>query len=1407
MNILSSTTKADLHRFAEINNLNQKLSREKQREDKGISNNNNINTRSDYPVSTINNPILRQPAQYQHFVSFLGNLSGVNSVDSDVRSIAMPDTPVPMTHILKGGAKDNNFSSIITAAGSGGIKWNNIAVTRYTGDPTSDALGNFIYLKDTSNNKIWSAGFQPVGAKPDSYEAQFSEDKAVIKRKDGDIASKMQVIVSAEDNAEVRRLSLTNNSNKEKEIELTSYSELVLAPPAADASHPAFSKLFVQTEYDPETSAIIAKRRPRGSNDQEFWAAHTIAVDKKHLADQQIQYETNRSNFIGRNNQLHNPQAMEGKLSNEEGVGIVLDPIASLRSKIRIAPGETVNVDYAIIAGKSRDEVKQAVMKYSQPETFDKTAIIAKNQAAKNLQEAGITAEQADTYQRMANKLLFSDPSARPALQKLKDSLTSTKLSAPQGLWGHGVSGDIPITLLDTAGVKNNELLKETLKAQQYCRDKGLASDIVILNQGNSIDKELKNLIDSVNAKNQKGKVLILDKKSLSDDTVKLFESVANVVLDNNKGNLKVQLGVIKASKPSATRQDAVSYADPTSITFKPAPMNKLSSLEFFNGIGGFAKDGREYVINLNENKTTPAPWVNVISNPQLGFVTSEAGGGYTWAGNSRENKLTPWCNDPVMDKPGEIFYIKDEKSGAIWSPTVNPIRVKDSTYRIHHGHGYSKFENNANGIKTELLQMATANDPVKLTSIKLENHSPEPRNLSMTNYIEWVLGVNRQDTAKNLVIEKDPETGALFVLNPLSNHFGNKVAFLDFGDASGNRDSFTGDRNEFLGSNGTLDQPAALTGAKPLQQKTGAGFDTCTAMKTDIPLKPGETSELRAIMGQAESREEARELIKKYRNANITQELNAVTDNWDKVLDKVKVKTPDKSMNYILNRWLLYQNLSCRVMGRSAFYQSGGAFGYRDQLQDIMAFCVNKPEMAKKQILRAAAHQFKEGDVLHWWHEYPKKDTTGSPQTQSNTALPELENIKSIGIRTDFKDDRVWLPYVTAFYIAATGDKDILNEKVPFVEGPQLGPDKEDVYTEVTRSKDTATLYEHCKRALNISKESGPHGLPTMGAGDWNDGMNRVGHKGTGESVWLGWFLAKTMKDFIQIAEQRGETKDAKDWQEHLNKLKVALDNTWDGEWYKRAYYDDGTPLGSKQSDECKIDVLPQSWSVISGLADPKKSQQAMEAVKKHLVDEENNMVKLFTPPFDKTKHDPGYIKGYLPGIRENGGQYTHGTIWSIDAFSKLGDGKMAGKIFNMLNPINHGRNAKELDTYKVEPYVVAADVYGAPPLEGRGGWTWYTGSAGWLYRVGLESILGINVQNGNEICVNPTIPPNWPGFEVEYKHGKSTYKINVDNSAGVSTGVKQVIVDGKLCHDNIIHLRDDGKEHIVDVLMGNDI
>ena len=746
---------------------------------------------------------------------------------------------------------------------------------------------------------------------------------------------------------------------------------------------------------------------------------------------------------------------------------------------------------------------------------------------------------------------------------------------------------------------------------------------------------------------------------------------------------------------------------------------------------------------------------------------------------NSRENKLTPWTNDPVSDTPGEVFYVRDEDSGITWGPTLLPIREDPSAYVVRHGQGYTRFEHEAHGIALDLLQLVPVSDSVKLSRLTLENHSGRKRRLQVTAYAEWVLGVSRSVSAPHVVTEIDTVTGAMFASNAWNGEFADAVAFADLG---GRQASWTGDRLEFLGRNATLVHPASLERGRELSGKTGAGLDPCAALRTGIELEPGERCEVLFMLGQGRNREEARELVERYRGLGCDEPLREVEEAWDRVLGTVQVETPDPSMDLMLNRWLLYQTLSCRIWSRSGLYQSGGAYGFRDQLQDVLALLLCRPDLVREHLLRAAARQFREGDVQHWWH----------PPTGR-------------GVRTRISDDRLWLPYAVTRYLRSTQDAAVLDEQIPWLEGPALEEGQQEAYFEPTASEDRATLYEHCAQALDRSLELGIHGLPLIGAGDWNDGMNRVGHEGQGESVWLGWFLLTNLKEFAQTAEQRGEDGRAMRWRSAAANLETSLDaEAWDGEWYKRAFFDDGTPLGSVENDECWIDSIPQSWAVISGAADEQRARRAMDSVDRQLVRRDDGLILLFAPPFDQTPLDPGYIKGYVPGIRENGGQYTHAASWSIVAFAMLGEGEKAVELFDILNPIRHADSRAKLDRYKGEPYVVAADVYSQAPHAGRGGWTWYTGAAGWLYRAGLESILGFQ-KEGLALRIDPCIPRAWDGFRLTYRHGSTLYRIVVDNPKKVCRGVARVSLDGTpLAAGALVPLSDDGSEHRVDVVLG---
>jgi cyclic beta-1,2-glucan synthetase len=816
-----------------------------------------------------------------------------------------------------------------------------------------------------------------------------------------------------------------------------------------------------------------------------------------------------------------------------------------------------------------------------------------------------------------------------------------------------------------------------------------------------------------------------------------------------------------------------------------PDAISEVPKLSFFNGLGGFGHGGREYVTVLGEGQWGPAPWSNVIANTEdFGFLVTEAGGGFTWSVNSHENRLTPWANDTVSDPPGEVIYLRDEDTGATWTPTPLPLR-EPQNYLIRHGQGYTVFEHASHGLSQELLLFAPLDAPVKISLLRLRNRTDRRRRISVTSYSELVLGVNRERTAPYIVTDLEEGEGAIFARNSYNNEFANRVAFVG---TSETRFTMTCDRSEFIGRNGSIANPAAM-GRTALSGKDGAGLDPCAAIQTVIDLAPGEAREVVFLLGEAESIDAARAINSRFRSLSAVNEaFEGVLGFWDETLGVLEIKTPDASMDTLVNRWLLCQVLACRVRGRSAFYQSSGAYGFRDQLQDVMALVYAQPAIAREQLLRAAARQFKEGDVLHWWHEPAGR-----------------------GVRTRFSDDLLWLPYVTAFYVNATGDDSVLEEVVPFIEGPELKPDQVENYLQPDVSTEKVTLFEHCTRAIDRSLTLGTHGLPLIGSGDWNDGMNRIGVEGKGESVWLGWFLCTVINGFLPLCERAGtrpsgrapDNDRATRYREYLEKLKKGLEQAWDGDWYRRAYFDDGTPLGSAQNDECRIDSIVQTWAVISGASDQYRAGRAMAAVDEYLVRRGDGLIILFTPPFDKSSLDPGYIKGYVPGVRENGGQYTHAALWTVIAFAMLGDGDRAGELFGLLNPINHSSTRAGLHKYKVEPYVASGDVYAVPPHTGRGGWTWYTGSAGWMYRAALEYILGFKL-SGDRLQIDPCIPRGWREFEIKYRHGETTYRIKVENPQGLCRGVASVELDGVAQKDGALLLSSDGQHHEARIVLG---
>lgn len=1280
--------------------------------------------------------------------------------------------PTPRTQLLSNG----NYTLMITTAGGGYSSCGGRAITRWREDATRDNWGSFIYVRDVRSGSVWSAGHQPIGAKAQSYQVAFSEDKADFWRRDANIVTHTEVIVSAEDNVELRRVSIANYSNRAREIELTSYAEVVLAPRADDVAHPAFSNLFIETEYHAAHSALFARRRPRSGKDEAVWGLHLLATTAEVIGG--LQFETDRARFIGRGHTTANPLAVieDRPLSNT--VGAVLDPVFSLRCRVRLQPNETAQIVFTTGLATSREQAQALAEKYYDANIFERESRMSWTRAQVEMSHLHIDPDEAHLFQRLGGRILYLDSSLRPrphvlALNKLSQS----------SLWGQGISGDLPIVILRLEREEDIELARQLLRGHQYLRAKGLQFDLVILNDHPTAYAE--NLQDALQmAVRTSGAQPLLDKPGgvfirrsdlLREEERILLHAVARAVIVSERGTLEEQL-----TRRPVEEDLPPEFAPRAALQNYPEPLTETPALSFFNGLGGFAHAGREYATVLGEGQWSPAPWSNVIANSEdFGFLITETGGGFTWSQNSHENRLTPWSNDPVSDPPAEVIYIRDEDTGAVWTPTPLPIR-ESQRYVVRHGQGYTVFEHASHGLSQELLVFAPLDAPVKISLLRLRNRTDRRRRFSITCYNELVLGVDRERTAANIVTNLEENLGAILARNSYNNEFAGRVAFTATNET---RFTMTCDRNEFIGRNGSLAAPAAM-GRTVLSGHDGAGLDPCAAIQASIELAAGEARQIVFFIGESESRDVALPIIERFRNVQrVNEAFEQVLGFWDDLLGTIEIKTPDASMDTLMNRWLLCQTLSCRVRGRSAFYQSSGAFGFRDQLQDVMSLVYSDPQVARAQILRAASRQFKEGDVLHWWH-----DPAGR------------------GVRTRFSDDLLWLPYVAAFYARVTGDHSVLDEVVPFIEGPLLEPDQAENYMQPEVSKEKASVLEHCARAIDRSLKVGAHGLPLMGSGDWNDGMNRVGIEGKGESVWLGWFLSSVIDEFLAVLPQDGNTKmaDRRDrYARHRQELKNALEKAWDGDWYRRAYFDDGTPLGSAQNDECRIDSIAQSWAVISGVADQYRAGRAMASVDEYLVRRGDGLIILFSPPFDKSRLDPGYIKGYLPGVRENGGQYTHGALWAVIAFALLGDGDRAGELFGLLNPINHASTRAGMHKYKVEPYVAVADVYAVPPHTGRGGWTWYTGSAGWMYRAALEFILGFKL-SGDQLRIDPCVPRFWHDFEITYRRGPTTYRIKIENPHSFCRGVATVELDGMVQPKDLILLSNDGATHQVRIVMG---
>jgi cellobiose phosphorylase len=1294
-----------------------------------------------------------------------------------VRVISSPDTTVPEVQLLSNG----RYHVLVTAAGGGYSRWKDIAVTRWQEDPTRDHWGSFCYFRDTASGVFWSNTSQPTQKLPESYEAIFTEGRAEFHRRDrvagALIETRTEIVVSPEDDIELRRIRLINRSGERRTVEVTSYAEVALAAPAADALHPAFSKLFVQTEILQSQRAVLCTRRPRAQGEQPGWLFHLMAVSGADTGE--MSFETDRARFVGRGRTLASPRALTGPDALSGSAGSVLDPIVAIRQEIMLDPDQTATIDLVTGAAAARDTVEHLVQRYQDRHLANRVFDLAWTHNQVVLQQFGISEAEAQDYERLAGSMIFANASLRADV-----GIIVRNRRGQSGLWGYAISGDLPIVLLQIADLANIGLVRQLLQARAYWRLKGLVVDLVIWTEDQSgyrqqLHDAIMGLIAAgveANVIDRPGGIFVRPADQISLEDRLLLQSVARLIIVDGRGGLSEQLKCRR--RPAARIPPALKVVATRASPAPVAAIGPRADLILTNDVGGFTRDGREYVITLAPGQTTPSPWVNVIANAHFGMVVSENGVGYTWCENAHEFRLTPWHNDPVTDASGEAFYLRDEETGRFWSPSPLPV-PGDGAYVSRHGFGYSVFEHDDAQIHSEMTVHVAVDAPVRFSVLKVRNDSADVRRLSATGYVEWVLGDLRPKSAMHVTTEVDPKTGALFARNPFNSEFPDRIAFFDVDETSR---TLTGDRVEFLGRNGSLQKPAAMARTR-LSGRVGAALDPCAAIQVGFDLAPGQERQLVFRMGVGRGIDDARALVNRFRGSAAARgALESVWEYWKRTLGAVQVETPDESVNVLANGWLVYQTLACRFWARSGYYQSGGAFGFRDQLQDVMALIHAEPRLVRAHLLMCASRQFAEGDVQHWWH-------------------PPMGR----GVRTRCSDDYLWLPLATCRYVFATGDTGVLEEMAPFLEGRAVNPEDESYYDLPGRSGETASIYEHCVRAIRHGFRFGEHGLPLIGSGDWNDGMNMVGIRGKGESVWLGFFLCEVLRQFARLARRRDDTAFAEECDAVAERLRESIErHGWDGAWYRRAYFDDGTPLGSATNPECQIDSIAQSWSVLSGAGDAGRSRQAMDAVDAHLVRRPDRLVQLLEPAFDQSSLDPGYIRGYVPGVRENGGQYTHAAIWASMAFAALGDNQRAWELFTIINPANHALTGGAAERYKVEPYVVAADVYASSSHVGRGGWTWYTGSAGWMYRLLLESLLGLRLEV-DKLRFDPCLPAHWPSFRIHYRYRDTPYHIvvtQVPATDGTPAGGITVVVDGTVRADAAVPLVDDRQEHAVEVV-----
>ena len=1283
----------------------------------------------------------------------------------------------PIAHVLS----NNHYLVMLTSCGQGFSRCDDIMINSWRPETTNLSYGNFVYIRNLASDQIWSSTYCPTFARPEEYHAIFSADKVEYKRRDGLISTVTAVVLSPIENYEIRRVTLTNHSDLDAEIELTSYIEVVDDFHLAEAMHPAFNKLFLELEYVPERNMLIAGRRKRSEGDTFGKVMHMVWSESKFVRT--VEYETDRRAFIGRDGTKAMPQALKTHLPLSGRAGFSLDPIMSLRCIVSVPANRSVAVSFITGYCLTRSAVQKLsfeLRKTLWSEDIFRQALTSSRLEMKYL---NINSQQLNAIQSLVGPLFYPTRAYRDQ----QDSIIRN-VRGQNSLWRFGISGDYPIILLRVKGTGDLPVIRDVLLAYEFLQLQTVHVDLIIVNEeeegySQALQQaimELTGTLKVYNSISQKPSLFILRRFLISAEESDLLSTVARIVIRRQTGIYIPRSEISAVGKDQSLQSillpagDSIVTGGSTDSSFMP-PV----SLEYFNGLGGFASDGREYEMWLGAGRKTPAPWINVIAGESFGFHISETGAGYTWAVNSRENKLTNWSNDPTLDPASEAVYIKDHENGAITSPaSLRPGRGQG--YQVRHGFGYSVFSHAELELEQSMTVFAAVDDPVKIWLINIRDHSGHNRKLSVTLYAEWVLGNLREQTAPYIVTQYDPLPGIFSAKNVCAESGQQHPAFLF---SSESVTSYTGERKGFLGVGRSICYPSGLA-EKQLSGETGACYDPCGVIQMEFSLAAGTGMTIVLGLGQADNYDKVHALVQKYQSLQAARnELDRVHDYWNRTLSRVHIRTPDRAMDILHNGWLVYQIISCRLHARSAFYQCGGAFGFRDQLQDALSLLDVDPGFAQRQILLCCAHQFVEGDVQHWWQ----------PDT-------------GIGVRTRISDDLLWLPCVLAAYVEHTGKSDILHENVSYIQGDILEAGQAEKMFLPHQSDKAENVYQHCLRAIERAGQFGVNGLPLMGAGDWNDGMNRVGIEGKGESIWLGWFYYYVVKKFSFVCLQMNDQESFDQLISLAESVRTQIEKTaWDGRWYLRGFFDNGSPLGSRSNEECQIDSISQSWAVLSGGGDPNRTAMALDSAKHYLVHQDAGVIQLLTPPFNKSLPDPGYIKGYYPGIRENGGQYTHAALWLAMANAKAGRGTDAFELLKMLNPILITSTVKDIARYEKEPYVMSADVYMGDPYTGKSGWSWYTGSAGWMYQALLHSFLGIN-RRGERLHIEPAFPAVYHSWQIDYYYGETLYRVRFVNDSGHGTHIAALTVDGVSAAGGSFIMHDDMSVHEVEVTLSPD-